>query len=335
MTVVPFPQNRARAARAAKGKAMDVILHIGAHRCATTTFQHYMRDNADRLQQQGIGFWGPYRTRTGLFRGIAPGVAPATERNRQRRAGGRIRLNLARSAASGVQQLVVSEENMLGSMRGNLREAELYPAAGERMARYGQAFGDAITDVVLNIRSLEHYWASAMGYGLYRGRGIPGDVTLDWIARSPRTWRDVVTDVACAMPDARLWVLPFETFAGRPDAQLKAVTGRQAPREHSRSWYNATPRLPQLRASLPAELAEQLPDGVARWNPFSQEQTAQLREAYADDLMWLAAGAEGLAWLMNDPEQRQPKDMAGQRSPRSELTRGRRNDQDRRMAGAG
>jgi len=58
---------------------------------------------------------------------------------------------------------------------------------------------------------------------------------------------------------------------------------------------------------------------------------AALREAYADDLMWLAAGADGLAWLMDDPN----KKPAGQTLPRPELTRGRRNEQDRRLAGAG
>lgn len=314
-----------------KGCAMDVILHIGAHRCATTTFQHYLRQNADRLAADGTGFWGPRRTRNGLFRGLLPTPGPATGRDLRRRAVGRVRLNLARTALGGTRRLVVSDENMLGSMRQNLRQAELYPDAGERIARYGEAFDGNISDVVLNIRSPELWWSSALGYGLTRGFGLPGEVALDWIAQSRRSWRDVIADIGCALPGARLWVLPFEIFAGRPEAQLEAVTGRPAPHEHSRDWLNATPRLPELREILPPRLAQALPGGEGRWTPFAPDQAAALRETYADDLMWLAAGADGLAWLMDDPN----KKPAGQTLPRPELTRGRRNEQDRRLAGAG
>ena len=34
-----------------------------------------------------------------------------------------------------------------------------------------------------------------------------------------------------------------------------------------------------------------------RWQPFTQDEAAVLHEKYADDLFWLAAGAEGLAQL--------------------------------------
>lgn len=331
MTVVTFPNPRPARLAGQKGEAMDVILHLGAHRCATTTFQHYMRQNAARLSRDGIGFWGPHRTRTGLFRGILPGPSIATGRDPRRRAVGRVRLNLTRSALSGTRRLLVSEENMLGSMRENLRQAALYPSAGERLVRYGQAFDGQVTDVLLNIRSQDLWWASALGYGLARGFGLPSQVALDWIAGNPRGWRDVITDVACALPGARIWVLPFEIFAGRPEAQLATVTGRPAPREHSRERLNPTPDLTALRGLLPPALAAQLPKGEGRWTPFTPDQAAALREAYADDLMWLAAGADGLAWLVDDLN----KKSAGQTPPTPDLTRGKRNDQDRRLAGAG
>lgn len=53
---------------------MKVILHIGAHRTGTTSFQSYMRRNADFMRIRRIGFWGPLRTRGGLFAGVQPGV---------------------------------------------------------------------------------------------------------------------------------------------------------------------------------------------------------------------------------------------------------------------
>ena len=310
---------------------MDVILHIGAHRCATTTFQHYLRHNAGALGDKGIGFWGPRRTRNGLFCGVLPLPGMRSRDRMERRAAGRIALNLARSEAAGLDRLIVSDENMIGTVRENLRLGALYSGAGERLARYVHAFGGRVTMVVLTIRSPEWYWASALGYALTRGRGVPNRTQLARLARGARGWRDVITDIACAAPSARVVVLPFETYAGRPEAQLHALTGRRGPMAEARVWLNATPRLPELRALVADTGAGALPPGYGRWQPFDAGQCAMLREAYADDVMWLAAGAEGCATLAGHDHEKQ----AGPNPPMTDWTRGRRDDQNRRLAGAG
>lgn len=311
---------------------MDVILHIGAHRCATTTFQTYLRLNTARLEAAGVGFWGPRRTRAGLFRGLLPGPGPATGRDLRRRALGRVRMQLARSAGRGLKTLLVSDENMMGAVRENLRIGELYSGVGERMARFAEAFEGRLSAVVLNVRAPENYWASALGYGLARGHGMPGPAALERLSGTARGWREVITDLACAVPGARLGVLPFETFAGRPEAALTAMTGQAAPKTHARAWLNATPRLPELRALAGPVAAAALPaKGEGRWQPFAPAQIAALSERYADDLMWLAAGADGLARLIGDPD----KDPAGMQPAGPPATRGRcDDDEDRRMARA-
>lgn len=309
---------------------MDVILHIGAHRCATTSFQYYMRSNADRLSAQRIGFWGPMRTRAGLFRGILPGPEVSLNRDIKRRALGRVQLQCAKSVELGVEKLVISDENMLGSMRVNMRFATLYSGAGERLARFGEAFGAYLSDVVINIRSPELYWASAFGFFAQNGRGVPHPGLLDRISQVQRTWRDVITDVACAVPQARLHVMPFEQFAGRPDAQLAHLTGQTAPRHFARDAYNQTPDLTALRQIMqPGE--GDLPDGEGRWMPFTDPQRAMLRETYADDLMWLVAGADGLATLVQDPAQdtlapSPAHNKAEKHPPQSDMTRGQNDD---------
>ncbi len=318
---------------------MDVILHVGAHRCATTSFQTYLRLNSAALQQRGVGFWGPWRMRTNMLCAIVPKPGAGAARDRQRRGVGRLRMHLARSRGLGVQTLVVSDENMLGSVRENLRFCELYCGAGERMARYAQAFDGRIRHVLLNIRGLDTYWASAAGFGLTRGREMPGAPALTRLAGAGRSWRDVITDLAHAMPDATIWVAPFEVFAGRPEAQLSALTRMQPPRAHARERLNATLRLPQLRA-----LADELgtgwvfPEGDGRWQPFDPGQVADLREAYADDLMWLTGGADGLARLLPDPAKiPMPQTIRAGKSPpqHHDMTRGRLDDrQERRVARA-
>lgn len=312
-----------------KRAQMKVILHIGAHRTATTSFQAYIRHHAEALQRNRIGFWGPARTRKGLFAGIQPVPGLGTEA--ARRARGRILLQLDRAERNGVETLLVSDENMLGSVRMNLRKRKLYPDAGERMARYNCAFDGRIDKVVMSVRALDHYWASAAAYGVSRGHTVPDQDDCADIADSTRTWRDVIGDVSCAVAKAQIEVIPFEKSAARPDLMLGACTGVTAPREPVSRWLNRGPSAQDLRDILDArdEDTSHVANTSERWTPFDQTARAQLREAYADDMHWLLAGANGLATLTENLDQTR----AGHTLPQGPPTRGQHNDsQERRMA---
>jgi hypothetical protein len=49
---------------------MDVVLHVGAHRTASTTFQKTLGANGAALAEAGVVYWGPKCTRAGLFDGL-------------------------------------------------------------------------------------------------------------------------------------------------------------------------------------------------------------------------------------------------------------------------
>lgn len=280
---------------------MDVILHVGAHRTGSTRFQTYMTDHSPAFEGQGIGFWGPSRTRRGLLHGLAE---RPTNAKTAKRAVGRVRLNLSIAARSGLKALVVSDENMLGSCRRNLRARALYPELGERMARIITAFQPP-RRVVLQIRSPEAWWAATLSYLLPRGGGIPDVAALQQITQSPRSWRQVITDLACACPETDILIAPYERFGPSPDRLCMAMTGQDhapAPAVGG-NWTISRPDLPRLRAALVArgDDAASLPAGEGRWHPFTPDQAARLRETYADDLFWLRAGADGLARLTENP----------------------------------
>ncbi|MCF6192421.1 MAG: tetratricopeptide repeat protein [Candidatus Hydrothermae bacterium] len=80
---------------------MDVILHIGAHRTGTTTFQTYLEDNRDHLNEIGTEFWGPNRTRSGLFSGLVkrPDKVNRDAQRRGERANGLLQMELDRLEA--------------------------------------------------------------------------------------------------------------------------------------------------------------------------------------------------------------------------------------------
>lgn len=330
MTVAVFPAILPAGAATCFGgivRVMDIILHAGAHRTGTTSFQSYLRGNTACLAADGTGYWGPRRLRKGLFSGLFPGSGTARGRNLQRRAEGRVQMHLALAEKAGVARMLVTDENMMGSPRACLSAGMLYPAVGERMARVSAAFGGRVDRVVITLRALDLWWASVAAYTVARGQNMPELRKFDQIACSARGWRDVITDLACALPNAQIIAIPFEHIAGRPDTLLGVATGRAAPTAQRANWLNRSPDLRDLRTLLSERggPVQSLPEGDGRWQPFTPAQSAALRETYADDMMWLHAGADGLATLTEDPFRKR----AGTSLPAEAMTRGHDDDQRR------
>ncbi|WP_368187268.1 hypothetical protein [Aestuariibius sp. HNIBRBA575] len=289
-------------------RAMDIALHLGAHRTGTTTFQSYLRANADGLQRAGITAWTPKRTRHGFFNGLIRNA-----RNEQFsaisesiRSTGLIRIELERMERRQMRFLIVSEENMIGSMHSNIRAGALYPNLSVRLERFLPAFEDRCVRIGLAIRSLDAYWASTYAYAVEMGRPWPTPSDLDRVVTHPRTWRDVIQDAAAVLPNVQFRVWAAERFISQPDVQLGIMTGAQKVSRSSgaRQWHNRGPRLAQLRdiASMTADpqIQANLPDGDGRWMPFDSNQQHALREKYQEDVAWLRNGADGLATFIED-----------------------------------
>ncbi|WP_300062217.1 hypothetical protein [uncultured Roseobacter sp.] len=313
---------------------MDVILHVGAHRTGTKTLQDYLRRQAEPLAEARVGYWGPGRTRRGLLSGLVSTPQTAQEKDASSQAEARVQLQLSAAQARGLKTLLVSDENMIGSVQENLRCGSLYPEIGARMSRCARAFAGHLSTVILCPRSLDYYWGSAIAYAVARGQAVPEREQLRSTANNPRSWRDVIADLAKALPEADIRVLPFERFSGRPGALVEAGTGIRAPSDAERSWLNRAPSLPELRRVLADRSGNgaSLPFGMGRWNPFTPEETAALREAYADDMMWLVAGADGLATLTEDTT----RTRAASSLPAGTQTKGHGNEhKERQMARPG
>ncbi|MEN8894443.1 hypothetical protein [Planktotalea arctica] len=313
---------------------MDVILQLGAHRTASTSFQLYLRQSSAALGEQGVGFWGPVRLRGGMMHGVMPDALHGRGPMAFTRAQGRIALNLQRSQQMGLGQIIVSDENLLGKMRHNISSHSLYPSAGERIARMIAAFRGSVRVIHLSTRCLSSYWPSALSFCIPRGLQVPKPERLSALAQQPRNWRDVITDISAAAPQAAIFVSSYERFASRPQALLSGLLGMPAPPLGKQIWRNARPgaqdlaRLPLSENEL-ARLTAQT-EGTT-WQPFSRTQRAMLQERYADDLFWLRAGADGLAHFLEDAAPAQMGYPASQRA----LSKGQRYDTRQNMARPG
>jgi hypothetical protein len=311
---------------------MEIILHLGAHRTATTSFQHYMRANAATLAARGVGHWGPDVTRDGILTGVIPLPGGETAARQLERARGRIALRLAQARKAGLRLIVVSDENMIGAARRNLRQGRLYDGAGERVARFAHAFDGRISRVAVSIRGQDAWWSSALAYGVARGQRLPAAGDLDRLVTVNRHWREVIGDLACALPGVDLVVLPHERHGAHPEDRLHHMTGLDdPPRRAARVWLNRAPDLAALRRAVLARGGDAglLPEGEGRWQPFDTYQKQALQEAYADDLFWLSAGADGLARLTKETGPTE----AGTHPPDGHTTKGQDNGiEERRLA---
>lgn len=286
---------------------MKVLLHIGAHRTASTSFQDMLWNNRTRLARSGLTAWTPRRTRDGLMAGMLrhPALMTVRDDTRARRSVGRIRVEVDRLRQSGQKFLLVSEENMIGTVVNNLADMRLYPMVAERMSRFAEAFDAGPLRVGLAIRSYEDYWASALAFAVARGQELPDADMLDLLVTQPRRWRMVLRDLARALPGAEICVWSYESLGNRPVAVLERLTDEPAPPRlrvddtcHNRgaSAQELTDILALRGEAWPQDHA---PAPGARWMPFNEDQRAVLRAEYRQDLAWLRAGAEGLATFID------------------------------------
>lgn len=277
---------------------MDLCLHLGAHRTATTLFQNYLDDNRDRLRKRGVGYWGPKRLRGGMLSGLMRN--PASELGRSKkmhdRVVGRVRMELARAAQNGFEQLVISDENLLGSLRHNLDHTCFYTQTRARLARLAPAVGGNALRIGVAIRSYDTYWASVIAKRLLNGGAEQSVDVLDRLTTQPRRWRDVIVDISNEFPEAEIFVWSYESWGAQPSQPvthlLDIATADLRPAARTRlntSRDNFVLNKARARFGFPNLPIE------GQYMPFSQAQRDKLHRDYASDIAWLAGGAQGRA----------------------------------------
>jgi len=263
-------------------RLMKITLHLGAHRCATTSFQTYLDQNRPTLAQNGVAVWTPQTTRKGLFEGMIcqPGDVAHHHIKRIQTAQGQL----------DADHLLVSEENMIGAPRNNLRYAALYPGVAERLNRFAHAFDGKVTRLGLAIRSYESYWTSVMSFAALRGDALPNPDFCAALSTQARTWTRIAQDIRAVFPQVPLHIWTFEAFAGQPKRQFNMLIGHRDiadTLDQTTAWKNNSRSLRQMRRRFAAEgrmdeLATLPSQG--KWQPFTPLERHRMAIAYTDDL---------------------------------------------------
>ncbi|MBY4893161.1 hypothetical protein KUL25_10330 [Rhodobacteraceae bacterium N5(2021)] len=302
---------------------MDVVLHIGAHRTASATFQHHMSRSRADMAEGGVVYWGPKIVRGGLFRGAIGGVEGVMA-SQERRFAGRCAMRAEAVRQTGATHLVISDENMIGSLRAALEHTRLYPDAGRRIAAYAHGFERHRVTVAVCVRDYADWWTSAMAFRLSRGGPLPRTDLRECLVTQPRRWRHIVEELARVLPDARIVVWSHEASASAPHRLLQELTGFSTPALDT-APRNLRPTAEALRQVMtdcdidPAQF--NWPEG--RFMPFTADETEALDAQYQEDLAWLSAGAGGFADYIDAP--------SAQTEAQTALGRGRSDDGDHRQ----
>lgn len=216
-----------------------VVLHMGAHKTASTHLQQSIREAGPALAVAGVRFYGPETLRkigqTLPERFGFPfdpsrakdGVDPIAERDRM---------------LGGGHRLVLSEENFAGNFQRGWGKVPLplYPQAAERVSKLAQMLGQTV-DLCLGIRQPAEFLSSLYSQILLSGKVVSPDEFLERNLPSDVDWSDYVAQLRTAPGVGRLTVWRYEDYGllfpqitvallGQAGGLVQPVAARAMPR---------------------------------------------------------------------------------------------------------
>lgn len=287
---------------------MDSVVHLGAHKTASTHLQIALQRAQAQLQALGLGVFTPRHLRAPEL-GLQDYVTRAADDPARIDHAARLR---AAFAATATRRLVVTEENILGNAHDPelMRHARFYPRAEAVVPRVMELLPDGACTLALAIRDPASFLVSAYSQRLMSGAPDAFDAFLSGLDPRVLSWADLVERLRRAAPRARIIVWRFEDYPAVAPAVLAAILGREGAAQVRLDSAVAHPGLSALaHAALMSEadalrargraearnrameLREALPKGPAApaFDPFAPELKAESAQAYRADIRRLTA----------------------------------------------
>jgi hypothetical protein len=201
---------------------MQIILHIGAHKTASTHLQMAMARGRGALAGQGVAYFGPDELRRrGL--GVPEYLSAEAEDTAH---GERIHAALAAPCA----RLVLSDENLLGNAHNVelIRTARLYDRAAARLARLAPLLPPGQVALALGIRNPAGFLTSAYAQRLMSGRMQSYADYTQGLDPARLRWTDLVERLQTALPQAVSHVWRYEDYPANARLVLETLLGSAA-----------------------------------------------------------------------------------------------------------
>ena len=268
-----------------------VIVHLGAHRTATTLLQQTLAEHAEQLLSDGLDLLVPPKTRRQVFDGLIkrPSTRSTEDEETAAHSARKLRNRFRKFQQDKELSLFVSEENILGTMRECRDSCTKYPELRERLSPYAEAFSH-VDELILGIRNSHHWWCSVLAYTVGEYASLPTQPEIDQIVASKRTWSDVISDIQSCFPDTKLTVREHPYNPNRIGPDLADQTGIETFNQiksvdrvsNKSSSEDALRRKLAERGEQSEGLTSMMPGGV--FDPFSAAQRETLETAYRKDM---------------------------------------------------
>ncbi|NOR60892.1 MAG: hypothetical protein GQ535_00160 [Rhodobacteraceae bacterium] len=237
-----------------------IILHLGAHRTASTHVQGVLGKNTALLAGAGISAPSQDAVKNALTKPLGARI-PSVQ------AGFR--------PLAGLETVVISDENLLGFLNSIFTHGEFYPDTARRLAKLRAMLPVDPVKIVVAIRPYESFFASAYGRWLAPGRMVlPRATVAELVLGLKRGWGDVLADIAGAFPDSELLISEYSSNPRFGPAQLSAILGPLA----DELFYNPDYRWNRSMSARQTMLYEQAveagdaekADDIRTWKRFNQ-----------------------------------------------------------------
>ena len=125
----------------------------------------------------------------------------------------------------GVKTLIVSEENILGTMKRNFTERAFYQGAARRLKIYADLLPKTPRKIAMGVREYSSVWTSAYFYSKERANDLPApdEMRLAMIA-DDRGWLNVTRDIQSVWPDAPIQMWRQEDLADHITSICASIT---------------------------------------------------------------------------------------------------------------
>jgi hypothetical protein len=215
-------------ADAAWASGLEVVIHFGAHKTATTFLQKFLKGERAELRRQGVGYIPLEISRATIIPFVARSVrGEQSPWNMDHDAFENIILESMEdpAAAAPVHRLVISDENVAGPSLAVLNKAELYPTARGRLRVLVNQFPEARLKLMLCIRDYADFIPSVYCELLRRHKLAPLTKMLNRHKDFALSWPAYLSAIAAALPECEVQYWTYEDFVRSPADVTEAMTG--------------------------------------------------------------------------------------------------------------
>lgn len=301
----------------------SVVLHLGAHKTATTNLQRLFFKNRQLLESDlGFGYVPMFRLRADVTTRL-----DRADSQPQRSQMVEALRGYGVGLASDGRRVLLSDENLIGDCAEIMRSGKLYPRMLTRLRRLRELLGQEPREIWFAVRAYDHFLASAyVEANRHAKEFLSWDATAARVDLSRRRWPQVLADVRTVFPGARVRVWAFEQFVADDRSVMGHLIGEGAARlAYIKEAVRASSSADAIRvaellsqtlgpaaaASVFAELDALLPKSATRlgFSPWSDDEKAAFRRLYEADLQQLGQ-ADGLELISVAAQVGEPRSTA-------------------------